>query len=149
MELAEGGTLDDYIKNMEKHNFCLQELQASKVIKQILLGLSHIHSKNIIHRDLKPVNILFSQQNNIEKLKDSKFTTLRAKVEELVDYTNKSKPLADGITIYSQETSTGIMLSAKKPSKQNISSAPASASTAQPELYICKITGTSAASGLS
>jgi hypothetical protein len=26
MELAEGGTLEDFIKNMEKHNFCRGEL---------------------------------------------------------------------------------------------------------------------------
>lgn len=85
--------------------------------------------------------------NQLEKLKNNRLTSLREKVNELVDYSNKTKPLADGISIFSQETSTGIMLSAKKQAKQNISSAPASASTAQPELYICKITGTSTASG--
>lgn len=39
------------------------------IIKQLLLGLEHIHSKNIIHRDLKPENILFFN-NDIIKICD-------------------------------------------------------------------------------
>jgi len=31
------------------------EADASKILKQILLGLMEIHAKNIIHRDLKVV----------------------------------------------------------------------------------------------
>lgn len=37
---------------------CLGEKQAKTIVKQVALGLHHIHSKGIVHRDLKHGNIL-------------------------------------------------------------------------------------------
>lgn len=37
---------------------------ALNIFKQIVYGLSYIHSKNIIHRDLKPSNIFINQTEN-------------------------------------------------------------------------------------
>lgn len=34
------------------------ELQVSKIIKQVCQGLSYLHANNVIHRDIKPENIL-------------------------------------------------------------------------------------------
>ena len=36
----------------------LNELQVSKIIKQVCQGLSYLHANNVIHRDIKPENIL-------------------------------------------------------------------------------------------
>lgn len=38
----------------------LPELEAARVMKQLLSALNYSHSKKIVHRDLKPENILYS-----------------------------------------------------------------------------------------
>ena len=40
------------------------EADASKVIKQILSAIKHLHDKNIAHRDLKPENIIFTSSED-------------------------------------------------------------------------------------
>ena len=39
------------------------EAYASKIIKQVLSAIKHLHDKNICHRDLKPENILFESKS--------------------------------------------------------------------------------------
>lgn len=36
------------------------------MIKGLLEGLSHMHSKNVMHRDLKPENILIRKKDTLE-----------------------------------------------------------------------------------
>jgi len=38
------------------------------IFTQVLLGLSHIHSKNILHRDIKPENIMLDKDKKIKIL---------------------------------------------------------------------------------
>ena len=54
LDLVTGGMLFDRIIQLKHYS----ELQASRVVKNLLLALEHIHSKGIIHRDLKPENLL-------------------------------------------------------------------------------------------
>lgn len=67
IELAEQGSLTDYIKNHAgkeydwKTNF--------NFIKHTTLGLSYLHHSNIIHRDLKSMNVLITKEN-VAKLAD-------------------------------------------------------------------------------
>ncbi|GFG33971.1 hypothetical protein Cfor_07520, partial [Coptotermes formosanus] len=56
LELAAGGELQRVLDAEEG----LQEEHASKVMRQILEGLSHLHNNNIAHLDLKPQNLLLT-----------------------------------------------------------------------------------------
>jgi serine/threonine protein kinase len=51
MELVQGVTLHDYVKSRGGR---LSEFDTAKIVKEILLCVKYIHSKNWIHRDLKP-----------------------------------------------------------------------------------------------
>jgi serine/threonine protein kinase len=55
-EYADGGSLNDWLKKHGDKAPSSQE--AVKMMKGILSGLVHLHSKKITHRDLKPDNIL-------------------------------------------------------------------------------------------
>jgi len=63
-EYCNGGNLDQVIKKkitLEHKTF--SEDEAKYIIKNILQGISNLHSQNIIHRDLKTENILFNYEN--------------------------------------------------------------------------------------
>ncbi|CAD8174342.1 unnamed protein product [Paramecium pentaurelia] len=62
LELLEGGQLYEQLK--KKVIFTNKEIQT--IIKGLLEGLKHIHSKDIMHRDIKLENILFKKQNAID-----------------------------------------------------------------------------------
>lgn len=47
MEYFPYGTLQDCIKEVK-------ELDAKKILRQILRGLCHMHAADFVHRDLKP-----------------------------------------------------------------------------------------------
>ena len=57
MELVQGVTLHDYVKTRGGR---LPEFDTAKIVKEILLCVKYIHSKNWIHRDLKPQNIMIA-----------------------------------------------------------------------------------------
>ena len=54
MQLASQGTLMDMLNRYGK----LKEKVAARIMRDIILAIEFLHSKNIIHRDLKPENIL-------------------------------------------------------------------------------------------
>lgn len=51
MEYAEGGTLMSLI---EERNGVFTDEEVSEIIKNILIAVEYLHSKNVVHRDLKP-----------------------------------------------------------------------------------------------
>jgi serine/threonine protein kinase len=53
-EYMEGGELFDRLI----HEKAFTEGKARGIMKQILLGVEHLHSKGIVHRDIKPENVL-------------------------------------------------------------------------------------------
>lgn len=56
-ELVTAGDLVSYLE----HKDCkLTEVEAAVIVRQILIALQFLHSKNIVHRDLKPDNILMT-----------------------------------------------------------------------------------------
>jgi serine/threonine protein kinase len=42
----------------------LNESQAAKVLKQVLLAVNYLHGKKIVHRDLKPENLMLEKENH-------------------------------------------------------------------------------------
>ena len=56
-EIATAGDLFSYI---QAKNGNLLEVEAAVIVRQILVAVSFLHSKNIVHRDIKPDNILMT-----------------------------------------------------------------------------------------
>eukprot|EP00638_Chattonella_subsalsa_P003286 CAMPEP_0117759262 /NCGR_PEP_ID=MMETSP0947-20121206/15910_1 /TAXON_ID=44440 /ORGANISM="Chattonella subsalsa, Strain CCMP2191" /LENGTH=833 /DNA_ID=CAMNT_0005579689 /DNA_START=50 /DNA_END=2548 /DNA_ORIENTATION=+ len=61
LELADCGDLE----RMLQMRRTLSEVEAKRVIKQLLEGLAHIHSTDLVHLDLKPANILFAHDPEV------------------------------------------------------------------------------------
>lgn len=64
-EYCGGGELFDHI--IERGRF--SESYASRIVKQILSAIKHLHDRNICHRDLKPENILFESKSKDAQVK--------------------------------------------------------------------------------
>ncbi|QUI22925.1 Stk1 family PASTA domain-containing Ser/Thr kinase [Vallitalea pronyensis] len=65
MELLEGITLKEYIKN----NAPLSDTETIKIAASIASALEHAHDNHIIHRDIKPQNIIITK-DGIAKVAD-------------------------------------------------------------------------------
>jgi len=57
MELADGGNLEDLLKNRK----LLAEREALQITRDVACGLLHAHERGYIHRDIKPANIMFAR----------------------------------------------------------------------------------------
>ncbi|KAG4073652.1 hypothetical protein HA402_000876 [Bradysia odoriphaga] len=71
LEYAVGGELFDRIEpdvGMERHS-------AQRYFKQLLEGVTYLHSRGIAHRDLKPENLLLDKNDNL-KISDFGMATL-------------------------------------------------------------------------
>jgi len=62
MEICAGGDLLNYVRKWWR----LKENYAKLIFRQIIEGLSHIHSKNILHWDIKLDNILLDGHGKIK-----------------------------------------------------------------------------------
>jgi len=72
LDLLSGGMLFDRIVQMKHYS----EQSASKLIKNFLLALEHIHSKGIMHRDLKPENLLLKYNADPNSKDESHLTNV-------------------------------------------------------------------------
>ncbi|CAI5756869.1 unnamed protein product [Candida verbasci] len=62
LEYVEGGELFDLLVERGP----LQEIEAIKYFRQIILGTAYCHALGICHRDLKPENLLLDSQLNVK-----------------------------------------------------------------------------------
>ena len=88
-EFCNGGDLRRYLRYFKR----FEEKYVQYFMKQVLNGLSELHSKRIIHHDIKPENILveliphdINDNNNIQERKKFEKT-----VDEILQLTNKKK----------------------------------------------------------
>jgi len=78
MELAECREMFEVLQDLGQYS----EAVASSIFKQILAGITYLHTNGVCHRDLKPNNILVSEDGKIVKITDfnvSKFTEDKSK----------------------------------------------------------------------
>ena len=54
MEIAEHGTLHQFMLSHKTAERKLTEPEVAKIIKSVLKAVRYMHDKGIIHRDLKP-----------------------------------------------------------------------------------------------
>lgn len=73
LEYINGCSLYNYIKG--KTNNLLDEQEARRIFKQVLLAVEYCHNLGVAHRDIKFDNILLDSKNNV-KLIDFGFATL-------------------------------------------------------------------------
>jgi serine/threonine protein kinase len=64
MEYVEGTSLQDIVKRKGG----LEPLLAVQFMRQVALGLQHIHDSQLIHRDIKPGNLLVDLTNTVKIL---------------------------------------------------------------------------------
>ncbi|EMP25446.1 Hormonally up-regulated neu tumor-associated kinase [Chelonia mydas] len=62
MELCPGGNLMHKIYEKKR----LEEYEARKYIRQLILAVEHLHRAGVVHRDLKIENLLLDEDNNIK-----------------------------------------------------------------------------------
>lgn len=62
MELCPGGNLMNYIYEKKR----LDEREAQKYIRQLVMAVEHLHRAGVVHRDLKIENLLLDEQDNIK-----------------------------------------------------------------------------------
>lgn len=69
MELLEGGELFNRIRSKGTYT----EVDAIKVMKNILAALAYLHDKRIVHRDLKPENLILAGNEDDYNVKIADF----------------------------------------------------------------------------
>lgn len=57
MEYLSGGALSDIIEKLHESEKKLRDIDASKMVKEILEAVAYLHDLNTVHRDLKPGNL--------------------------------------------------------------------------------------------
>jgi serine/threonine protein kinase len=83
-ELVKGKDLFEYVREYG----AIKEDMAAKVVRQLILGVKHLHDVGIVHRDLKPENIMLVLERNKKeaesvKIIDFGFSHYRASLDNL------------------------------------------------------------------
>ena len=104
-EFCNGGDLRRYLRFFKTFD----ETAVQYFMKQVLNGLSELHSKKIIHHDIKPENVLVElipfvvkDKNNIEERKQ-----FEKQVEEILQLTDKKKNQNQSL-VYGNISNSGI-----------------------------------------
>ncbi len=62
MELLPGPSLQAVIQQQKRLDFP----EITRVMRGLLAGLQHSHSRNVVHRDIKPANIVFAEDGTVK-----------------------------------------------------------------------------------
>lgn len=61
IEYCAGGDFSKF-----QNHQAIQEIHVQKYMKQLMMGIKHLHQNDVMHRDLKPQNILITKDGNIK-----------------------------------------------------------------------------------
>lgn len=75
MELCKEN-LKEWLEDRLTHDPVVNEVTAINIFRQIVKGVSYLHSQGFIHRDLKPLNILFDESQECVKIADFGLSTM-------------------------------------------------------------------------
>lgn len=116
MELLEGATLEDILKN--KNKLAVKTVMA--ISCQLAAALSYAHQQGVVHRDIKPGNILILRDKKTTKLTDfgiaqidetlSKTGRLKDKVLGTPEYMSPEQLLGQSVDGRSDIYSTGVLI---------------------------------------
>lgn len=73
-DLCEGGELFDKLAERRSRGGdgrapCFAEDEAARILRQLLLAVSHMHERGVVHRDIKPENIVFEAASSNSPIK--------------------------------------------------------------------------------
>ncbi|KDQ09161.1 hypothetical protein BOTBODRAFT_533008 [Botryobasidium botryosum FD-172 SS1] len=66
LQFADGGDLWSRVGFYLEQACLMPEAEAKHLVRQICLGLAHVHSQGIAHRDIKPENILLTRDGKVK-----------------------------------------------------------------------------------
>lgn len=66
MSYADGGDLNQKIKEVKLKQEVFPESQIVHWFVQVCLALQHVHERKIIHRDIKTQNIFLTKEGNVK-----------------------------------------------------------------------------------
>eukprot|EP00494_Astrolonche_serrata_P032637 UN32906 len=111
MEYCEGGHLFDQIVAKKKFS----ELEARKVLVQIIHGLKYMHDRKLVHRDIKPLNLMLMSKDwddlriklidfgflgELKKNKDETLKTVMGSPNYLAPEIVQNKPYTEKVDIW-------------------------------------------------
>lgn len=65
-ELCENGNLSVFLEEYGSLNEVLDETRVWKILTEVTLGVSHLHTRNVIHLDLKPANVFITERGHLK-----------------------------------------------------------------------------------
>jgi len=66
MELVNGRTLREYIRELGADNSKISLQRALEIAEGVLAGLEYSHARGIIHRDIKPANVMITNSGDVK-----------------------------------------------------------------------------------
>jgi NIMA (never in mitosis gene a)-related kinase 1/4/5 len=66
MSYADGGDLNQRIKEMKSKREVFSESQLLHIFTQVCLAVQHVHERRIIHRDIKSHNVFLTKEGHVK-----------------------------------------------------------------------------------
>lgn len=60
LEHCDHGTLDGLLVDLDRRGKTLPERHVLRIVRQVVIGLAYLHSRDVIHRDIKPGNVFLA-----------------------------------------------------------------------------------------
>ncbi len=101
MELIDGPTLDEYLREQEGRR--LELADAERIFRGVLAGVAAAHAQGALHRDLKPANVLLAGRERTPKVADFGLAKVLAEADSLGGGTDGRHQTRTGATLGTPE----------------------------------------------